>query len=324
MNATLRINDKCNFGCRYCFTHLSNETVCEMNKETADEVLAFCIANDVKRVDIPQKEPLLSPEMLKYIIEHYTENGVKIGGITTNLYCLTDEIVKLLKKHKLFVLTSYDGIWHDEYRVLQDGTPTANHVRKNIEKLIKAGIPFNIACAVVHGTESRIYDNYKHLSSIHKGIVFNFDVSSPLAIQDLQTIESQFAKIANETLEIFPLNKIVRNIRSNHHYANHMCGAGRGSYTFDWDGWIYPCYHVPSWKAMGISIGNINDGINLQEKNKFRHYDTSKPEKCKNCESALCGICYAAAHDATGNMLQPIDINCRLFDMLTKVVRGTM
>ena len=38
MYATLRINDKCDFACRYCSTHLSNETGCEMSKETADGI----------------------------------------------------------------------------------------------------------------------------------------------------------------------------------------------------------------------------------------------------------------------------------------------
>ena len=328
MYVTLRINDKCDFACRYCFTHLSNETGCEMSKETADDVLDYCLDNQIKRVDIPQKEPLLSFDILKYMIETYNANGVKVSGITTNLYNLTDEVIDVLKKHRLFVLVSYDGLWHDEYRVLADGSPTEERVRDNIYRLRQAGINFNIACAIVHGTADRIYKNYKYLMSVHKSIVFNFDVSSPFAIQtsDLPAIESGFTKIANETpgLNIFPLNKIAKRVKQSAHYTNHMCGAGRGSYTIDWDGQIYPCYHVPAWQKMGISLGNIYDGLDMQEKEKFRHYDTALPEKCRNCNVALCGTCYTASYDALGKMTMPIDINCKIFNLLTQIVRKKM
>ena len=325
MYVTLRINDKCNFACKYCFTHLSNETGCEMSRETADDVLDYCLENQINRIDIPQKEPLFSSNILKYIIVSYNAKGVRIGGITTNLYHLTDEILDLLKKYNLFVLVSYDGLWHDAYRVLADGSSTEERVRENIYKLKQAGINFNITCAIAHGTVDRIYDNYKHLMSVHKSLVFNFDVSSPFAIQvqDLPGIESEFTKIANEPmgLGVFPLNKIAKRVKHNAHYTNHMCGAGRGSYTIDLDGQIYPCYHVPAWKQMGISLGSIYDGLDIQEKEKFRHYDTALPEKCSNCNVALCGICYTASYDALGKMTMPIDINCKLFNLLTQIVR---
>lgn len=299
-----------------------------MSKETADDVLDYCLDNQITRIDIPQKEPLLSQDILNYIVETYNARGVKVGGITTNLYNLTDEILKVLKKHNLFVLVSYDGLWHDEYRILPNGDSTEERVRDNIYRLKQAGINFNIACAIVHGTTDRIYDNYRYLTSVHKSVVFNFDVSSPFAIQtqDLPTIESEFTKIASEPLGlgVFPLNKIAKRVQSNAHYTNHMCGAGRGSYTIDWDGQIYPCYHVPAWQKMGISLGNIYDGLDVQEKDKFGHYDTAAPEKCSNCDAALCGICYTASYDASGNMRMPIDINCKLFNLLTHIVRARL
>ena len=299
-----------------------------MSKETADASLDYCLENQITRIDIPQKEPLLSFDILKYIVESYNANGVRVGGITTNLYNLTDEAIMLLKKHNLFVLVSYDGLWHDEYRVFADGSPTEERVRENIYKLKQAGINFNIACAIVYGTADRIYENYKYLMSVHKSVVFNFDVSSIFSIQtsDLPAIESEFTKIASEPsgLNIFPLNKIAKRVQSNTHYTNHMCGAGRGSYTINWDGQIYPCYHVPAWKQMGISLGNIYDGLDMQEKEKFRHYDTAAPEKCSNCDTALCGICYTASYDALGKMTMPIDINCKLFKLLTQIVRKGM
>ena len=299
-----------------------------MSKETADNVLYYCLDNQITRIDIPQKEPLLSANMLRYIIENYNENDIKVGGITTNLYNLTDETLELFKNHNIFVLVSYDGLWHDEYRVLADGSPTEERVRDNIYKLKQAGINFNIACGIVHGTTDRIYDNYKYLMNMHKSVVFNFDVSSPFAIQtsDLPAIESAFTKISNEPLglNIFPLNKIVKRVQSNAHYTNHMCGAGRGSYTINWDGQIYPCYHVPAWQKMGISLGNIYDGLDMQEKDKFRHYDTAASEKCSSCNAALCGICYTASHDALGNMCMPIDINCKIFNILTRIVRARL
>ena len=321
---SLRINEICTFNCKYCFDHnKGGQGRGVMSKKTADDILRYCKKHNIVSVDIPQKEPTASLDILEYVIEKFNRNGVRVGGITTNGYNMPLSLLKLLKKYRMFVLVSYDGLWHDNYRLLPDGSPTADIVEKNILALKGMGIKFNIACCITHGDVSRIYENYNYLKQLNPGIAFNFDVTSPLHIKtgDMPIIEREFTKIASETLGIFPLVKIKQRLESNARYLNRMCGAGRGSYCIDWDGTILPCYQGAGWRRIGITLGDIYKGLDMEEKAKFRHYDTTTPEVCAKCDSALCGICYTNSYDVMGDMCTPIPVNCEMLRTLTRVVR---
>jgi len=321
---SLRINDKCNFRCTYCFDRHRDQTNNEMTERTADDILKYCKKNNISSVDIPQKEPTASLDILEYIIENFNENGIRVQGITTNGYNMPLELIRLLKKYNMFVLVSYDGIWQDKYRVLADGSSTTDVVEKNILALKGAGVKFNIACVITHEEVNRIYENYLYLKQITGGIAFNFDVTSPFKIQkeDIPVIKHEFTKIASLDLNVFPLGKIYHRLQSGARYKNRMCGAGRGSYCIDYDGTILPCYQGAGWRKIGITLGDIYSGLDWKEKQKFYHYDTATPEKCQNCSTALCGICYVNSYDVMGNMCMPIPINCEIFKTLTEIVKN--
>lgn len=324
MFVTLRINSGCNFACTYCFDHLQRHPhFNQMSLHTSDKILRFLLHHHIDSISIPQQEPTLSPSLLKHIIKTYARAGIHTSGITTNGYALTSELIEVFKEHNVGLLVSYDGIWHDEYRKLKNGDKTEEVVRENIYKLKDAGIRFGIATSIFHGVTEKIIMNYEYLKTVVQGVSWNFDVSSPYAVQreDLANIREGFRHIAREGLSHFPLNRINERLKSGSKYTNRMCGAGRGSYTINWDGRIFPCYHVLSWEEMSICLGDIDAGIDEVERRKFNEYDTAKPDKCNKCNSALCGICYTASHDATGNMLMPIPINCMVFNELTKIVQ---
>lgn len=339
MQVSLRINNECNFACKYCNVEGSkgtkntpegyiNENNCEISKQTIEDVIGYCKENEITSLDIPQKEPFYNPELLEYVIERFNQTGIRISDITTNLYNLPVSAIRLLKQYNISLLGSFDGLWQDDFRILPNDGGTSSVVEKNIFALKGAGIRFSLACCVVHDTVDRIYENYKYLLRFTPGVVFNFDVSSPYRIrnEDIPIIEQQFKKIAKEPqgLNIFPLWKIKKRIQQNARYSNHMCGAGRGSYTIDWDGTIYPCYHTQGWKRIGINLGSIYDGINKEEKDKFYEYDSSVPEQCRKCSAKLCGICYVNSFDVMGNMTTPIPVNCKIFSALTSVVSDTL
>ena len=320
---SMRVNDICNFRCKYCFAHLDHPDGREMSMEMADKVLAWCKQNGITSMNIPQKEPMQSWKVLKYIIEKYNANGVVVKGITTNGSNMPLDAIKTFTKYKMHLLCSYDGIWQDETRLFANGKGTAAIVEKNLYALKGAGVNFGIACAITRDNAKRIVENYEYLKEINPGIAFNFDTTSPLAIteKELPYIKKAFKHLVKETLDIFPVNKIYNRLRQKSTYTNFMCGAGRGSYTVDWDGTFYPCYHAPAWKDMGINLGNIHDGVNWDEKAKFRKYDTKTPRTCKTCSTGLCGICYVNSYDAMGDMLMPIPINCKIFEILTSLIK---
>ena len=320
---SMRVNDKCNFRCKYCFAHLDHPENKEMSFEMADNILKWCKQHGIKSMNVPQKEPMQSWKVLKYIIEKYSANGVMVKGITTNCSNMPLDAIKTFKKYNMHLLCSYDGLWQDDTRIFANGKGTSKIVEKNLYALKGAGVNFGIACAITKNNTKRIVENYEYLKEINPGIAFNFDTTSPLAItkKELPDIKKAFKHLINETLDIFPVNKIFNRMQQKAKYTNFMCGAGRGSYTIDWDGTFYPCYHAPAWKKMGINLGNIHDGVNWKEKAKFRQYDTKTPDKCKTCPTGLCGICYVNSYDAMGDMLMPIPVNCEIFRILTALIK---
>lgn len=322
-DVTLCINDTCNLACTYCFPHV-DKTGQVMSKQMADDIRDYCIKEGIVSVGIPTVEPLASPEILKYIITSYHDNGINVHSITTNLYGLTDEIIELLKQFNIFVLISFDGLWQDEYRITKTGMPTSHIVKRNIEAIKEAGIEFNIASTVVHNTAHRIYDNYQFLKQLTDSIAFNFDYESGYKIRmgDVPVIKSKFKQLAKEGIYPFPVNKIRKKIKDGTTFTtNFMCGAGRGSYTIAYDGYIYPCFHVGGWQRIGISLGSIHTGINKETKRMFEDYNTSTVEACKRCKPALCGLCYVMSHFLYGDMCRPVPAQCKILKALEEVIR---
>lgn len=323
MQISINVNDTCNFDCKYCYPHLQSDTLNAMTDDTAKDILKFCIENKITSVQIPEKEPLYDPRFLVRLIDLLSSNGIQVKGVTSNLYGLSLDAIESFKEHNVYVLASFDGLWQNEFRLSKFGSKTYNTVKRNLYALKGAGVRFGTATVVTHEVVNRVYENFKHISKISHSMAFNFDVNSKHAIvtDDIPELRRQFEYIASETMNIFPLAKIKNRILSKAHYTNHMCGAGRGSYTIDWDGKIYPCYHTTAWKKMNMCIGDIWNGVDNDKRAKFREYDTSTPDKCRECKSALCGICYTASLDKMGDMCAPIPMNCAIFTMLTDVVK---
>ena len=325
MYVTLKINDVCNFQCKYCFPWLNGRE--QMTDHMLDLIVAYMKKVGVKSVNIPQREPLYNPDRFVEIVRRIQSEGIKVTGFTSNTYNMTSKVIKLVKENKMHVLSSFDGIWQDKYRVMKGDRATSDVVERNLMAMKGAGVNFSIACTVTHDEVSRIFENYEYLRQFSKAIAFNFDTTTEeygIKYEDIPVIVQQFEEIIDKYgFSAFPINKIKSRIDNNYRYTNHMCGAGRGSYTIGYDGKIYPCYQTNGWLPGGdqFILGDIVNGVDAKKQAAFRTYDTSEPEKCKNCRSALCGICYVESFEVTGCWFKPIDVKCRLFEELSELVR---
>jgi len=222
------------------------------------------------------------------------------------------------------VLVSYDSIWHDKFRQTKTSEPTKSAVERNMERLKSSEIPFSIAITAP-GTECSLllYDAVSHAAMYSDSIALNFDVISDYRLQeqDLLILKEQLHEVYRDFPHIFPFWKIQQRIEKGWQVENIACGAGRGSVTIDYDGRLYPCYHVSGWQKIGISLGDIWNGIDEEQRRKFRRYGTPRKE-CSECSTAICGICYVNSYLAMGNMFEPIPIECKLKRLLTEVVRN--
>lgn len=321
----MKINDICNFRCKYCFPWLKGTE--QLTEHMLDLIIAYMKKSGIKDVNIPQREPLYDPEWFVEIVRRITSAGIRVSGFTTNTYNMTADVIKVAKQMNMHILSSFDGIWQDKYRVLAGDRETSSVVERNLWAMKGAGVNFSIACTVTHQEVDRIFENYEYLRQFTDKISFNFDTTTEeygLRYEDIPTILQQLEMIIDKYgYSFFPVNKVKDRIVKNHKYTNHMCGAGRGSYTINYDGKLYPCYQTNGWlpEADKFILGDIVNGVNREKQAMFRIYDTSEPEKCAKCKSALCGICYVESYEVTGCWFKPIDIRCKLFEEMSEMIR---
>lgn len=316
----LNINEFCNFKCLYCDLRERTNTN-QLNLEILPDIISFCKKNGIETLELPQREPLFDEVLFRNIVDILFENKINITGLTTNLYNLSNKTINTLFKYNIYVLVSYDGLWQDTFRPHKNGTKTAQQVTKNITKLKKNNIKFGIATTVTNQC-SDLYENVKFMHNITPNLALNFDVLSEFAIKEetLSILEEELKKVYTEFPRIFPFSKIQQRIRNKSQYSNFVCGAGRGSVTINYDGKLYPCYQVDTWKKIGISLGDIWNGINYTEKEKFKYYDSCQKDVCKKCNTAICGICYTTSFLKMKNMLMPIPIECKIKKLLTEII----
>ena len=134
---------RCNSNCRYCQVSRKdiNAVGSDMDKSTAKRTVDMMFTSpspDIK-IEFQGGEPLLNFKIVKYIIEYAEWKNLfkKINlqfVLCTNLTLINKDILKYLKKHRVYISTSLDGFkeLHNQNRPLQS---TDNSYDIVIEKL---------------------------------------------------------------------------------------------------------------------------------------------------------------------------------------------
>ena len=332
----LRINNCCNFNCKYCSDRLMFN-VSEpklMDFKTLDGIIKLLDKLNVDCVSIPQREPTYACKHFVSIVDTLNDAGITVRNITTNGYNISqhrdgEDILKVLQENNTHVLLSFDGIWQDVYRLHISGKPTAHAVLETIQLFKEYDISFDIACTVVNPHLKLLYANYKYLKQYCDSVAFNIDCVSQYKVTDLDLLYEQFKLIAEEDMTVFPLWKIKMYYKSGSpaKLRNKLCGAGRGGFTIDYDGKIAPCYHGQEvWKPildyLRIDLGDVWNP-KLENLEIFKKYDINDPE-CNKCYSYLCGMCYIYNYYVNGDPLKRVDLKCKQLRVLTKVVTDTL
>jgi len=316
----LRINNSCNLNCKYCY--LRDNKPAELDLSILDDIIEFCHRERIQTIEIPQQEPLLNEKLFREIVERLFANHIRVRGVTTNLTNLGQKTLDLLWKYEIHVLVSYDSLWHDQFRRTKANEPTRSIVERNMEKLKSSEVRFSIAITVPSAGCPLLHEAVSQAIGYSDSVALNFDVVSDYGLResDLPVLEEQLREVYRDCPYIFPFWKIRNRLMSGWRLENIACGAGRGSLTINYNGTLYPCYHVTGWQRIGIALGNIWNGIDHAQQQRFRQYGAPE-QSCRRCPTAICGVCYVNSYLTVGNMLKPIPIECKLKRLLTKVVR---
>jgi uncharacterized protein len=165
----------CNLDCTYCF-FLEKEALYPGDRfRMADDVLATYIRQMIESQLGPEVtiawqggEPtLMGLDFFRRAIALAEEHGAGRQlhhTIQTNGTLLTDEWCAFLREKQFLVGISIDGPapMHDAYRVDKQARPTYARVRAGLDKLVAAGVDWNVLCTVHAANQDAPLEVYRH------------------------------------------------------------------------------------------------------------------------------------------------------------------
>lgn len=145
---------ECNFKCPYCYETRKSGY---MSQETQQELLFFyknLLKKGLQHLNVTWYggEPLLYPDIIEYLSKQMISIAKQYNSdisfsMISNGYCISDNIISIFKEINLKTIQiTLDGgpEVHDSRRVLINGLPTFNIIKKNIQKLAKENINVKI------------------------------------------------------------------------------------------------------------------------------------------------------------------------------------
>jgi uncharacterized protein len=165
----------CNLDCTYCF-FLEKEALYPGDRfRMSDDVLGAYIRQVIESQLGPEVtiawqggEPTLMGldffrRAVAYAEEHAAGRQLR-HTIQTNGTLLTDEWCAFLREKQFLVGISIDGpeTMHDAYRVDKQGRPTYARVRAGLDRLVVAGVEWNVLCTVHAANQDAPLEVYRH------------------------------------------------------------------------------------------------------------------------------------------------------------------
>lgn len=314
-------NNVCNFKCSYCYS-AQGRSGKVISKDTLKASLDIFI--DPERISVDNKlgisilgggEPLLSWDLVKFIIEYSNDRAKRFGfkgidcNLVTNGSVFTQEIIDTLKAYRVPVSISFEIL--EEIQKLQRGN--YDKVAKNIDWIISEGIRPQLRATITE-------QNIRLMKRMIEEVLERFPGTREVMMEYVTDPETMTSP---EKVRAFYL-LYTNNFFEAHDYAAAHgllldCSAFRnfnllierfcpGDNTLTPDGEISVCSRIGAPQDLGYEdsiYGKINaDGTMVVDKEKFdkliglnvHHY-----EKCKDC--------FAKWHCAGGCMIHKYTYN---------------
>jgi uncharacterized protein len=336
----------CNLACSYCslgektnFQYIDEDGLknlfmfsCQFAKYSNEKEINFIFHGGEPMLIRPD----IYGESIRFAKMKFPELNIKFS-MQSNGFVLTDSFVEIIKKHDIHMGISIDGCEkiQDSQRRTVANQPTYTTVKKNIDKLLRAGV--SVSCLMVL-TKNALLVGYDYLRFFEeRGLclkinpLLNYGEASGHPELILETGDYadyliglyEFIMEQNMDVIVSPIDDILesvvydRDIRE----CTFRKECNRDFLCIDYKGDIYPCGKFSDMELM--KIGNISKtafkeiGDFLRE-NLCERRKSHLPEQCKSCKyKKLCnGGCSAEA--VISGDLEEVPFMCkdyrRIFD----------
>lgn len=309
----LLLTHDCNFGCVYCLDGARTQmrpACSRMPRETAGAALRACAAQVATggRLEVVffGGEPLLNWNLAREIIAFCeTKLRVEYPGrdvhyhLTSNLSCLPDDFADLALKHSITVLCDLDGPpdVQNAMRPYADGSPSYDHVARNIRTLVDAGVGIALRCTVTSNNVRRMSEVAEHHKMLGASSTAFVPVNPVTSDEDILPFEllpnpDLFCRGLVEVFgsgvfppeQVFPFNSYLDRVKGGLR-MQHGCGAPYGNTpVVNASGEVFPCIYLVGLAR--FNLGSVLDGSYPRDEvleELSRSLDVDSLHRCRAC-----------------------------------------
>jgi len=261
---------------------------------------------------------LLNFQIIKYIIDGLSRKipGKYFYQITTNGYCLTEEMIEYLAQHMSSISISLDGNeeTNDINRVSKEEESTFATVFKNAKFLREK----------FEDMEVRMTVDAETCGYLSKNIFFLLKEGFTRINAEVDCSDERWTVEAVDYLE--RECRTVKNVLADNDYKNRItlpigykafnktcCTGGIDSYHIDPNGNIYPCSVVLG--DVEMCMGNVCNGIIAEKMEELERIAALKIPVCEGCggyESCINVRCRLINKKIMGDYISPVPLVCEL------------
>ncbi len=345
----LIMSEECNFRCTYCIYFNNLEVSNRINsskklmrfdvaKEAVDQYLKILSGHKkrVAEINFGGGEPLFTWSVIKLVLEYcrviYGSEFEFRFSINTNASFVTAEVAEVLKKYRVEIASSLDGLreGNDRVRLTKSGGGTFLKIMRGFDALAQVGYPLNGIAVTVneknfHELDESIIDWAKARGM--KNVRIDIDVVNMVKIP-IEDVVAKLMRIRRyaiardidvpgfwsrpaENLNESPLESRVA-----------FCGAVRGnSMCVDPSGDIYGCGYstIQLGSLSGIQSFHAPDAAYYRF---VRDHLTGAMEMCKGCmiEGHCGGGCNITQEFAQATKTDKIERMCEFYRRITQEI----
>lgn len=310
---TFELTARCNFNCKMCYVHLSNEQANAIGKELSNEEW-IRIAREARDMGLLYVT-LTGGEIFtrKNFKELYLELH-KMGfliALQTNGYLIDEKVMEWLKEYPpyriRFTLYGTSDETYEAVTGVRDGFTKVDHA---IDLILENGIPFHMVGTIIKDNEKDLSNMYRY--SRKKGVYFSHTMGIVSPVRGA-TADAQGSRIDPVSPDI--VKKMSKNVKKldrwydHHSFALDDCGSYRSNFWLTWDGKMSLCAFMSKYT---VDIRDNDFSKAWFELNKKLVKNIHVPDKCKNCKfSGFCKRCPGALEAEHGDPNMVSDKYCR-------------
>ena len=155
----LRLTERCNLRCAYCYAARCGEADLDMDEQTALQAVECCCPPGGKlRIQFTGGEPLLRLELMETVARFGRESGRKLTlAVQTNGTLLTGEVCRRLKAMRCAVGVSLDGVGAaNGLRIFSNGEASLSQAVQGIRELGQNGLRCGLTAVVTDVNAARL------------------------------------------------------------------------------------------------------------------------------------------------------------------------